>query len=281
MAEARQLLTAMSDEAFEAALRDLGSAIAYPTPGIVGNDIATHVRERVAVDRVRRSGILGWIGARPVRRGFVVAIAALLILAAVVGAVALGVPGIRIQFGGPTQSPAVTASPARPSPTPSELAIVGQSLGLGTKVSLDEAERIAGLDLILPADPAIGPPDAAYVFANRVALVWAERPGLPADPSSGVALLINEFRGRVDEGYYTKVLDSDATVTPVTVGDGSGYWISGSPHFFFYRDPTGKFIDETAREVGDTLIWNDGEVTYRLESQLGMDDAIRIAESLH
>ena len=57
-------------------------------------------------------------------------------------------------------------------------------------------------------------------------------------------------------------------MTPVTVNDGRGYWIDGPAHFFYYRDPTGQFVDETAREVGDTLIWNDGEITYRLESQL-------------
>jgi hypothetical protein len=271
----------MDDAAFETVLRDLGSALAYPSPGSVGTDIASHVRERLAGEPRIRPGRFGWIGARQVRRSLVVAIAALLILAAVAGAVALGVPGIRIQFGGPTPPPHTAApSTGGPSATPSQLAAVGQSLGLGTEVSLDDAERLAGIDLVLPADPAIGPPDAAYLFANRVALVWGERPGLPADPATGVALLINEFRGTVDEGYYTKVLDTDATVRPVTVAESKGYWISGSPHFFFYRDPTGKFVDETAREVGDTLIWSDGDVSYRLESMLDMEDAIAIAESL-
>ena len=52
------------------------------------------------------------------------------------------------------------------------------------------------------------------------------------------------------------------------------------PHFFYYVDPTNQVVDDTHRTVGDTLIWNDGEVTYRIESQLDMDDAIRIAESL-
>ncbi|HEX5013224.1 MAG TPA: hypothetical protein VFV72_03620 [Candidatus Limnocylindrales bacterium] len=283
MAEVRRALAAMDDTALEGELREIASAIAYPSAGSSPNDIASHVRDRISAGpptaRPTR-GFIGWLRGRPVRRSLVVAIAVLLIVVAVAGAVGLGVPGIRILFGGPTAWPSPSASvntSARPSATAGTL---GQSLGLGTRVNLEDAERLAGLDLILPTDPAIGPPDAAYVFANRVALVWGERPGLPADPSSGVGLLINEFRGTVDEGYYTKVLDSDATVTPVNVGDSSGYWIGGSPHFFFYRDPTGQFVDETARDVGDTLIWNDGPVTYRLESQLDMDEAVRIAESL-
>ena len=153
-------------------------------------------------------------------------------------------------------------------------------MGLGTAVSLDDAARIGGLDLVLPTDPAIGPPDAVYTLANRVALVWSERPGLPADPDYGVGLLLSEFRGNVDDGYYQKTLDGSAQVTPVTVNGHPGYWISGAPHFFYYVDPSGKAVDDSHRIVGDTLIWADGEVTYRLESQLadgGGDPPRRIA----
>jgi hypothetical protein len=153
-------------------------------------------------------------------------------------------------------------------------------MGLGTNVSLEEAARIAGLELILPPDPAIGPPEEAYVFVNRAALVWPERPGLPADPATGVGLLLSEFRGTVDEGYYQKTLESETQVVPVTVNGDRGYWIGGPPHFFYYVDPTGRAVDDTHRSVGNTLIWSDGDVTYRLESQLGMDEAIRLAESL-
>jgi hypothetical protein len=32
--------------------------------------------------------------------------------------------------------------------------------------------------------------------------------------------------------------------------------------------------------VADALIWSDGRVTYRIESALGRDETIRIAESL-
>jgi hypothetical protein len=199
------------------------------------------------------------------------------VLAAVAGAVGLGVPGIRIFFGGPTPSP---TSPASPTPTPLGSRPLGFAMGLGTAVSLEEAARIAGIDLILPADPAIGPPDESYILVNRAALLWSERPGLSADPETGVALLISEFRGSVDEGYYNKTLDNAARVTPVTVGGHPGYWISGPPHFFFYVDPSGKPVDDSHRIVGDTLIWSDGDVTYRLESELGMEDAIRLAESL-
>jgi hypothetical protein len=275
----------MDDAALEGALRDLATAIAYPPAGAAPNDVAGRVARRLASGTrpaSARGAFTGWLRGRPFRRSLVLAVGILIVLGAVAGAVGLGVPGIRILFGGPTPPPSVSHPPtprAVSSASPS-LGAVGQSLGLGTRVSADEAERLAGLTLVYPTDPSIGPPDAVYVFQNRVALVWGERPGLPADPSSGVGLVLNEFRGTVDEGYYTKVLESDAQLTPVTIGDAQGYWVSGGDHFFFYIDPTGRFVDETARMVGDTLIWSDGGVTYRLESQLDMDDAVRIAEAL-
>jgi len=281
----------MDDAALAGALGDLAAAIAYPSVPAGAGDIAAIVRQRLVAGPAARtsSGITGWIGRRPVRRSVLVAIAAILVLAAIAGAVGLGLPGIRIVFGGPTP-PAPTATPSpTPAPTPTrpagstgpaESSPAGSTMGLGTAVSLDDAARIGGLDLVLPPDPAIGPPDAVYTLADRVALVWSERPGLPADPDYGVGLLLSEFRGHVDDGYYQKTLDSSAQVTPVTVNGHAGYWISGAPHFFYYVDPSGKAVDDSHRIVGDTLIWADGAVTYRLESQLPMEEAIRLAESL-
>jgi hypothetical protein len=282
MSEPRPL-AAFDDATLDLALRELAPSIAWPAPVSGPSDVASRVRQRLvavgATGPAARSGPLDWLRARPVRRGLLVAIALLLVLAAVAGAVGLGVPGIRIIFGGPTPS---FASPTAPAASPKAGASnpLGIGLGLGTAVSLEDAERIGGFDLTLPTDPQIGPPDQAYVFVNRVALVWSERPGLPADADSGVALVLNEFLGSVDRGYYEKALESETKVTPVTVDGHPGYWISGQPHFFYYVDPSGRPVDDSHRMVGDTLIWSDGDVTFRIESQLGMDEAIRLAESL-
>ncbi len=283
MAESRQPLSGVPDERFVEIVRELGASVAYPSAGgeAGGPDIAARARARIVslgirpapAGGLRRFG-LGGLGLRPVRRGLVLAIAILLILAAIVGAVGLGLPGLRIIFGdAPTTRP--TAGSAAPSP----LGPLGSQLGLGTALSLAEVERLAGLDLILPPDPAIGPPDAAYLAAQRATLVWSSRPGLPAG-TDGVSLLISEFRGHVDAGYYQKILSAGTAVTPITVNGSPGFWISGPPHFFYYVDPAGSFVDDGHREVGDVLIWSTGELTYRLESGLDMAGAIRLAESL-
>ena len=285
MAESRQPLHAISDETLGGALRDLGSSLAFPAAGGEAGrqDVAATARARIVALGIRpsRAGTRRrfGLGVRPMRRGLVLAVAALLVLAAIAGAIGLGLPGLRIIFGDvPTQRP--TASPtasrsASASPTP-----LGSSLGLGTAFSLADAETRAGFDLVLPPDPAIGPPDVAYVLGRRVNLIWASGPGLPETDINGIGLLISEFEGRVDPGIYTKILDSGAKLTRVTVDGSPGYWISGPQHFFYYIDPEGNAVEDTHRQVGDTLIWTTGDVTYRLESSLDMEAAISLAESL-
>jgi hypothetical protein len=292
VAESRQPLHAISDETLGGALREMGSWVAFPSADGEGGrpDVAALARARiVALDIRPPSGARRWfgLGLRPMRRGRVLGLAALLVLAAIAGAIGLGLPGLRIIFGDiPSQSPVASASPSGSgsgSSAPSASASpgpLGSNLGLGVVLPLADAEARAGFDLILPPDPAIGAPDIAWVTGRRVNLVWASGPGLPATDATGIGLLISEFQGHVDPGLYQKFIDSGTKMTRVTVNGAQGYWISGAPHFFFYIDPEGNSVDDTHRQVGDTLIWSTGEETYRLESALDMDAAIKFAESL-
>jgi hypothetical protein len=297
MAEPRLALASLPDDDLADALRQLATSIAFPAAGATepaSPDLAARVRQRVEQNQLRpsiwqRLGLRAGAGtrARPVRRGLVLAIAALLILAAVAGAVGLGLPGLRIIFGeGPSPQPTSSGSPVPSLPAPSgpvlspTLAPLAGSLALGDAVSFAEAKRLAGFDVLVPTDPDLGPPDATYLNGQRIGLVWASRPVLPETESPGVGLVISEFRGAVDPGFFEKILGPDTTLTKVTVGGSPGYWISGAPHFFFYIDPQGRAVNDDHPTVGDVLLWTKGDVTYRLETSLGMTAAIRLAESL-
>lgn len=277
MAERPVQMGEMADERLEEALRAIGRSLAYPAAdggGGSARDIAATVSARIEASGPPRRGMQSWLpGPRPLRRSLVLALAALLILAAVAAAIGLGLPGLRITIG------TVPSIPPASAPSPSPLGPIGATLGLGSHVTIEEAARLAGFEIALPADPAIGPPDAAFVNRGRVALVWAARPGLPGGPD-GIGLLISEFEGRVDAGYYEKVVDSGGRVEPVTVGGGRGYWIAGAPHFFIYIDEDGEPVDDSRRLVGDTLTWTDGDLTYRIEAAVGRDASIGLAESL-
>jgi hypothetical protein len=293
VAESRQPLHAISDETLGGAIREMGSWVAFPSAGGDGArpDVAALARARiVALDiRPSRAATRRWFGfgMRPMRRGLVLAVAALLVLTAIAGAIGLGLPGLRIIFGDiPSQSPVASATPSgsgsgsAPPSSSASPAPLGSGLGLGVVLPLADAEARAGFDLILPSDPAIGSPDIAWVTGRRVNLVWASGSALPATDATGIGLLISEFQGYVDPSLYQKFIDSGTKMTRVTVSGSQGYWISGEPHFFYYIDPEGNAVEDTHRQVGDTLIWSTGEETYRLESALDMDAAIKLAESL-
>ncbi len=270
-------LRSMTDSQLEAALRALGSDLAYPAPVVMSSTVSS----RVAVLPAPMSGIASrWLSLRPVRRSVVLAVAAVLLVAALVAAAVLGVPGIRIVFGpAPPASPSGTAGPS-PSLAPVPPERLGATLSLGERTDLASAAAAAGFEPRLPADPDLGAPEAVFVEDGRITLVWATRRGLPATAEPSVGLLITEFPGAVDRDAYTKMVNAGTRVEQVTVGGEPGYWLSGREHYVFYTDDEGVNHDKAWRVVGEALIWFDGELTYRVESALGRDASIRLAESL-
>jgi len=273
-------LRTMTDDELAAALRSIVPAVAWPGPQLApgGPDVASRVRARIAAEPPRASR--GWFSFAPARRALVLAIIALIALAAVAGAVAFGVPGIRLIFGDPGGTPPPAVATAAPTPTGSQEP-AGSSLDLGQLVDADTASEGAGFPVRLPTDPALGAPDAVWLSErDEVALAWTPTDDLPPTIESDIGLLVMQFRGSVTPEPIGKIISSGTVVEPVQLDDGTAYWISGDPHVFFYMSPDGEHVDEGRRWVGDALIWQDGEMTYRIETSLGKDAAIRIAESL-
>jgi len=294
MAEPRRL-DIRSDAALEAALRSLAGDLAMPRrrSDDEAADPARLARLRIeAGDPLARppAGRLERLGRgtlpsgfRPARRGLVLAVVALLVLAAIAGAIGFGLPGLRIVFG-PVPSPAASTAPsgtsASPSPTasptpPRTPGPPGSTLGLGVQRTLEAAAAQVGFPLRLPSDPRLGAPDAVWLDSvDRVTLVWTPRPGYAATGDTGLGLIVTEFPGTLDEGYFEKLLNAGSTIETVTVSDGTGYWISGRPHEFVYIGPSGEPVWDTRRLASDTLAWSVGNVTYRIESELGRDAAV-------
>ncbi len=291
MAERRPPL---SDTELERALRELAAALDFPpTP-----ELAARLRTTLP-ERRRRF----WTRASRLRLAaaallFAVLLAGLVVLLvpATRNAVAdrLGLRGVHIQLvprltpaAGPSATPA--ASPAvrgataagggasSPAATPISLA----TLQLGEPATLAAAEQAAGFHVLVPA--ALGPPDAVYldrtVPGGAVTLVYAPRPDLPASPITGVGLLLTEFRGTIESDLFGKGVGPDTTLTPLSVGGESGWWLEGAPHAFFYHAPDGQLRPDRIRLAGNTLLWEHGPLTLRLEAKLTRDAAVRLAES--
>jgi hypothetical protein len=268
----------------EQALADLAASLEFPpTP-----DLAAAVTARLEQAPTRRSAspahrgrLAGLIGRSGWRRLAVAGLVAVLLAAAVLvaspgtrEAVArrLGLRGVGVELGGPPP-PTVTTRPGE-----------RLDLGLGELVTLEEARRRVGFPVLVPGAAGFRQPAAVYVnqsvpAGGRVDLVYRARPGLPASPFTDVGLLVTEFRGQPTPDFIKKVARA-GLVEEVTVAGQPGYWFSGEPHFFTYRDATGQFRDERTRLAGNTLVWERGELTLRIEGQLSRQRALRLAESM-
>lgn len=143
--------------------------------------------------------------------------------------------------------------------------VPANGLDLGHRVTLDEARRRAPW-LLLPD----GKPDSVWVNESipggKVSLVW----GTPAH----VRLLLTELSGRA---YIEKIVDGDTEVERVELGT-AGAWFQGE-HVVMFQDREGRFHDTHARLARNTLVWQQGGVTLRLEGGLTKDEAVRIART--
>jgi hypothetical protein len=177
---------------------------------------------------------------------------------------------VRILLGDvPTATPAATAATFMPSATPlaSVLDLQGQT------TLADAVERLPHLPIRLPAYPAdLGQPDAVFVQdldGDAVVLVWLE----PDDPSQ-VRLSLHLL---ASPQFVDKLLKNQpARVEFTEVNGREAFWTTG-PYFVIAR---GGFITEMRLITGHVLIWYTDDVTYRLETDLPLEEAIKIAESL-
>ena len=159
-------------------------------------------------------------------------------------------------------------------PTAQALSFAGQRVA-----TVAEASRVAGFPVRTPAE--LGDPSAIYVETApvRVTIVYAAVKGIATSPQAGVSAIVVEFKGTLETQIMAKAIGPGTTLDAVPLGGGVAYYLAGQPHQFFFRDPTGNIQPETLRLAGNTLLWEEAGVTYRLEAQVGRDDAIRIASS--
>ena len=262
-------------------LRLASANLSYPpTP-----DIASQIHDRL-LGAVRPQGI-------PLRR---LAWAAALVIILLAGL--LAVPGVRaqvlefLQVGivriflveptptptppphaqvppamGPDNLSPVTATPQHPVPTP-----LTSLLDLDGETSLEDAKRNTGILILLPAyPPDLGLPDRVFLQeldGQVLVMVWLD----PADPEK-VRLSLHQFADS-DNILLSKI--QPVIVLETTVAGNPAVWAEG-PYLLKYRNGD---IDITRMIEGHVLIWEQAGVTYRLETDLPVEEAVRVAESI-
>jgi hypothetical protein len=244
MTDLEQQLVALRDE------------VAWPaTP-----DLAGAVAARIAGEPRRARARL----ALPALRPAAIALVALAVLA-VVAATLAAAPGVRARIADWLGIGAVRIERVERLPDVGRAA----DLGLGRRTTLAAARRSAGVPV--PIVAALGPPDAVYVdtaIDRSASLVYVARRGLPA-ATNGIGALLTILPDG-DVGVVKKLLGAGTTVTGVDVNGAPGVFISGAEHV----------IEPPNRLAGNTLLWVRGGATYRLETALGRDAALRLARSV-
>lgn len=129
---------------------------------------------------------------------------------------------------------------------------------------LAEASRRVGIQVRSPA--SLGQPDEVYVIDDRVAGLVYRREGIR----------IEQFDGHLDPVFAKTVRQQPEWVDL----DGQDALWFDRPHELGYIDRDGKRHRASARLAGNTLIWQPGTTTFRLEGDLDRGAALAIARSL-
>ena len=155
-------------------------------------------------------------------------------------------------------------------------------LGLGSSMALAEAMSRTGLPN--PAPVLLGEPQSIHVVqppeAGQIVLVYAPSDLVPQSTVTGVGALVSVMPATIEEGLFAKMLGDVATVRSINVAGAGGFWIEGSPHQLFFQ--IGDQIQpDTLRLATNTLLWQREGHVYRLEADVSLQTALRIAGSVN
>ena len=254
----------MSTEQLERSLRALAADVDWPPTRDLAAQIAGTITSRNARPPARAPRL------RPVLVGAAVvvtlAVATLVASPGARSAVAswFGLGGVAVERTTEAQTPAT------------------QELNLGEPTTLEAAQDavdfpVRGVDL-----------DNPQVYLDRsvpngmVSLVYPPQRGAPATSTPGVGAVLSLFSGDTADPTFTKeILRGPSHVEFIPFGaDRFALWVSGPSHLLL-RNDNGQPLRHTSRLSANALVWTARNgVTYRLESALEMDAAVRLAEPL-
>ena len=265
-------MTELQQELFEKQLHSLAKGLEYPrTPDIAG----------AVMKRLRPS-----TSPRLVARRFAWTLTVILILfsslmlipparAAILEFIQIGI--VRIFRAEPTPvAPPQQQFPATMVPVTATPVVTAEPLipvleRIAGERSLEGAQQIAEYPILLPSyPPDLGPPDRVFVQdadGNMTILVWID----PDEPSQVLMSL-----HLIPPGSWAVDKMDPALVQETTVHGERAIWAIGP---YPIRFSNGN-LDFVRLVEGHVLIWTDGDITYRLETDLELEEAIKVAESL-
>ena len=259
----------MNEMDFETQLRSIAGGMKYPsTPDIAGT-VAAHLRGTRHPRFVSRTIVRSLVFA-------IILLASLMLIppvrAAVVEFIQIGI--VRIFRSDPAPAPEEirgTVLPVTATPGPMLPSLIPLLEEMAGETTLSDAQRMIEYPILLPTYPTeLGEPDRVFVQDAEgfmTILVWID----PQQPDQVMMSL-----HLIPEGSWAIEKGSPSFIQETEVNGQWAIWAAG-PYPLRLSNGDLQFrrlID------GRVLIWEADGITYRLETDTSLEEAIRIAESL-
>ncbi|MEW6404653.1 MAG: hypothetical protein AB1649_22885 [Chloroflexota bacterium] len=262
-------------EPFETQIQELANKFPYPPTPRVNVKVMAKLRARAA-PRLR-SRRLAW-GLAILLALFAGLMAVPPVRAAVLEFIQIGIVRIFQPAPAPTEQIAPTPTampgplfPVTATPAPTESSLIPALRPIAGETTLEDARQEVSFPISLPTYPAdLGEPDVVFlqeVDRQMVVLIWL-------DPAKQDRVLTSLHI--IQSGSWLIDKFEPTVVEETTVNGQRAVWTIG-PYPLIMSDGD---IDLTRLIDGRVLIWAEGALTYRLETDLSLEEAIRIAESL-
>jgi len=263
----------MNEMEFEDKLRALANQMEYPrTPELAGSVTA---RLRTSTRPRFNSKALAW------SLTIIVVLCSSLMLipparAAILEFIQIGVVRIFPKPTEPTIEPHITSTPAAlvpitatsPSLSSNIIPVLNRMTG---KTTLTYAQNKVDFPIVLPTYPSdLGQPDYVYVQdadGELVVLIWL-------DPQHSDQILLSLYIISNESWMVRK--NQPPVIEETHVGKQRAIWTTG-PYPVIISNGN---IQYEQMVNGHGLIWADVDITYRLETGLSLEEAVKIAESL-
>jgi len=253
----------------DALLRRASRALTYPPTPAIAAAVAGRLREagqrppssrtQATVDVLR-----GWWSRRAARLALVGVIGLLAVLSLALAipqsrsalADFFGLSHVRVEVG-PIQGP------TPPLLSPERFA---------RPASVSQAQELVDFPLRFPTRKSLRlRPDAVYLQGEAA--------------NAPVVIFVYEDEGfdlyQTRGGFFGKGGPDPSLIHEIEFGGQPALWIDEGGHIASFLDEAGRVVVESRRTVDRaTLLWEEGGITYRLETSRSQEEAIRVAESL-
>jgi hypothetical protein len=176
---------------------------------------------------------------------------------------------VRIFLEQPSETPAPTENQATPSP---ETSLIPYLQAIAGETTLQNVQERVPFPIRLPGFPTdLGEPDLVFLqnmAGPLVVLVWM-------DPQETEQVRLSLHL--IGPGSYAIGKSMPHALEMAEVNGQPAVWAEG-PYVLNMKNSR---VENFRLIEGHVLIWEEGELTYRLETDLPLEEAVRIAESLH